>query len=82
MPEQRTQTVGQEESMTDAGILVLLLGDDTQRPWSVDEIARQIGDPIATHDSLRRLQAAGLAHRLDRFVWASRAALVSEEIRL
>ncbi len=82
MQHQRTLTVAEQDAMIDSGILVLLLGPGPQRPWSVDEIERETGKPGATIDSLRRLHAAGLIHRLDRFVWATRAAVIGEEIRV
>jgi Fe2+ or Zn2+ uptake regulation protein len=42
----------------------------------VDELEREVGVPFAVYDGLKRLQAAGLIHRLkdDRFVFLSRAA--------
>lgn len=65
----------------DAAILGLLLDPNSQRPWSVEEVAREIGDEIATADGLARLTAAGLAHRIaEGFVWASRAALHAESL--
>ena len=54
----------------------MLLGPDDQRPWSVDEIEREIGKEAA--DSLNRLYGGGLIHHLDRFVWASRAAIMAD----
>jgi predicted transcriptional regulator len=63
-----------EESSADFGVLNLLLGDDTQRPWTVEEVARDIGDRLTADDSLARLYAAGLVHRLDGFVFATRPA--------
>jgi hypothetical protein len=82
MQHQPTFSPAQQDAMIDAGILGLLLGHQAQRPCSVDEIERETGDPAATTDSLRRLHAAGLIHRLDRFVWATRAAVIGEEIRV
>lgn len=64
----------------DAAILESLLEDDAQRPWSVDEVASEIEDPIAAADGLARLRRAGLIHRLDGFVFASRAALHAQQI--
>ena len=85
MHENPTHAPAQQDYKTDSGILVLLVGDDAQRPWAVDEIGREIGrevgDVVATADSLRRLQTAGIVHRLDRFVWASRAAPMADAIR-
>jgi predicted transcriptional regulator len=59
----------------DAAILGLLLEPDAQRPWSVEEVASEIGERIEVIDSLARLAGVGLVHRLDRFAWATRAAL-------
>lgn len=68
----------ERERHIDATSLGMLLGQDDQRPWSVDEIEREIGKETA--DSLNRLYGGSLIHRLDRFVWASRAALMAEAI--
>ncbi len=62
----------------DRALLGVLVDSAQQRPWSVDEIEREIGS--GTTDCLDMLYAAGLIHRLDGFVWATRAALVSDEI--
>ncbi|MBW8017973.1 MAG: hypothetical protein FVQ82_17520 [Planctomycetes bacterium] len=63
----------------DAAILGLLLEPDSQRPWSADEVARELGDELAAIDSLARLAGAGLVYRLDRFVWVSRAAALHSD---
>jgi hypothetical protein len=79
MPDQPTLTPMQQDAQQDAGIISLLVDVDATRPWAFDEIAREIGsDPT---DSLNRLYGGGLIHRLDGFVWASRAAVMADEIR-
>jgi hypothetical protein len=60
------------EGEIDASILALLL--DAAGLWAVTEVEREIGDRVATADGLARLYGAGLIHRLDGFVFASRAA--------
>lgn len=70
----------EQEKHTDGVILSFLLAGDAQRPWSEDEVAREIDDPIAAADSLKRLARSGLIHRLNGFVFPSRAAQVAEEI--
>ncbi len=71
-----------DPDQADAAILGLLLEPDSQRPWSDDEIAREIGDRLTVTDGLARLAGAGLVHRLNSFVWASRAALHGDALRL
>ncbi|MEX1141107.1 MAG: hypothetical protein WD399_06755 [Thermoleophilaceae bacterium] len=39
-------------------------------------------DPIAATDGLNRLTAAGLVHRIDSFVFASRAAARASELAM
>jgi predicted transcriptional regulator len=78
MPKERTLSPAEEDGQTDSAVLALLLYSDSQRPWAVEEIEREIGRD--TDDSLARLYGAGLVHRLKRFVWPTRAAVVSDEI--
>ncbi len=52
----------------------------TDRPWSVDEVSREIGDPVEAADSLDRLYGAGLVHRPEGFAFPTRAAV--EAVRL
>jgi hypothetical protein len=78
MPSKRTLSPAEEDGQTDSAVLALLLYSDSQRPWSVEEVEREIGRD--TDDSLARLYGAGLIHRLKRFVWPTRAAVVAEEI--
>lgn len=66
-PQPTPKTVGEDDGDVDAAVLDALLESSAQRPWSVDEIARVIGDPVAAADSLARLFRAGLIHRLDNF---------------
>ena len=49
------------------------VNQDSHRPWAVDEIAREVHGDVT--DSLGRLHGGGLIHRLEGFVWASRARL-------
>jgi hypothetical protein len=65
----------EQDDRIDGSILAMLLDDDAQRPWTDDEVAREVGHANATLDSLGRLVAAGLVHRLDGFVFATRAAV-------
>jgi len=72
--------VAEEEGRVDSGILAMLTAPDASRPWSVDEVAREVGDRIDTDDGLARLYGAGLIHRYGEFVFASRAALAAAQL--
>ena len=80
MQHQRTLSPAEQERMIDAGVLGLLIRPDHRRLWSKDEIEREIGHE--TIDSLNRLYSAGLIHRLDGFVWVTRAAIVADNISM
>jgi hypothetical protein len=82
MPAQQPIQMSEAERQdhTDGVILSLLLDSDSQRPWTVQEVARDLGDREDAADGLRRLVGAGLVHRLDEFVFASRAALRADQI--
>ena len=80
MHDQRTPSVAERDAYTDTALLGLLIYDDSQRPWSVDEVEREIGDD--TRDSLARLHGAGLLNRVEDFVWPSRAAVIAHGMEL
>jgi hypothetical protein len=80
--EKATLTPAEQELCTDSIIMAWLTDGDAQRPWSVDEVAREYGDRSNTIDVLARLYGVGLIHRRGDFVWATRAATRAEEIRL
>jgi hypothetical protein len=61
--------VEQDETF-DRAIMGLLLGQ-YHGLWKIEEIEREIGDPICVQDSVARLHAAGLIHRLEDFVFPS-----------
>jgi hypothetical protein len=66
-------TVAEDQRRIDQAILALLLEDQAQ-PWAIDELGRAIGNEIEVADSIARLYAAGLIHRLDHFVFPTRGA--------
>jgi len=68
-----------DERAADWAVLVLLLDDCL--PWSTDEIAREISDHTAASESVNRLCRAGLVHRCNNFVFATRSARRFEELR-
>jgi hypothetical protein len=80
MPKQHTN-VAEQERETDATVLDLLKSGEPW-PWSVEEVARELGDDIEAVDSLNRLHGAGLIHRLDGFVWPTRAVLMADALQM
>jgi predicted transcriptional regulator len=64
----------------DSLVLRLLLSAKARELWSVQELAKEIGDEIATADSLDRLHAVGLVHRLQGYVFATRAGARADEL--
>jgi hypothetical protein len=77
MQDDSTLSVAEQERAMDQAILALLLTPEEQRPWSVHEVELEIGEHIATVDSIARLRGAGLIHRCGDFVFAARAALTA-----
>ena len=73
MQDQRSRDVAVDEAGMDVAVLALLMDGSDQRLWSVEEVDREIGDGAG--DALARLHGAGLVHRLEGFVFATRAAL-------
>jgi hypothetical protein len=68
--------------VSDSAVYGLLILPDEQRPWSISELALELGSPIDVEDALARLHGAGLVHRCGEFVWATRAALAAEAMEL
>jgi hypothetical protein len=82
MSEQKaTLTPAEQEQCADSIVLAWLTEGDAQRPWSVEEVAREYGDRNDTIDALARLHGVGLIHRCGDFVWATRAAIRADAIR-
>jgi hypothetical protein len=73
-----TRTTIEVQNEEGSVVLGLLINACNRRPMSLDEIERAMEK--SAEDSLRRLYTGGLIHRLDRFVWASRAAVMADEI--
>lgn len=63
----------------DRNVLNLMLADSPW-PWSLDEIARELHSTVEAQDAIDRLADAGLLHRLDRFVFPTRAARRADEL--
>jgi hypothetical protein len=48
--------------------------------WHVDELVRILHKRVEVADSLSRLQANGMVHRLEGFVWPTAAADYADTI--
>jgi predicted transcriptional regulator len=81
MQDQPNETVAEQGRRTEQTILTLVLSG-AQSIWSVEELASEIGRRMDTVDALATLQAAGLVHRCQDFVFATRAALRFDELDL
>jgi hypothetical protein len=76
MRDQRsgTSSVGWRGGEVQFLVLALLLDPECRVPWSVAELAREVGCESAAGEAVVGLHAAGLVHRCGGFVWPSRAA--------
>jgi hypothetical protein len=82
MQEPSTPRMGKTLAQTESAIHSLLILPEEQRPWSLHEVCLEMGDPGFVGDAVRSLQGCGLIHRLDDFVWATRAALAADGIAI
>jgi hypothetical protein len=72
-----------EDIAIESVILDLLVAADGGRHWSIEEIALEIGNDLEVRDAVAGLHRAGLAHQTsDGFVFATRAAIRSNELRM
>jgi hypothetical protein len=71
---------GPTEEHTDSVVLDLLLCGPSW-PWSLDEVARELGHRTDAEDAVARLTATGLVHRFGEFVFPTRAARRASEIQ-
>jgi predicted transcriptional regulator len=80
MQQERSRAQKKDEARNDWFILGLLVDQDEQRPWSVDELVRELGKQVAVIDAIDRLHGAGLIHRVDELVFPSRTAIRYSQI--
>ena len=84
MPDEQRNpgTPDSAKNATDATVLDLLVEDETQRPWTRNELTLEIGSSAVVEDAINNLQAAGLVHTTrDGFIFATRAAVLFEQLR-
>jgi hypothetical protein len=75
-------SVAQARDREEAAVLGVLLYSDGPGLWSVEELVSVIGNRLGVIDGLKRLEGYGLIHRLGDFVFPSRAAVRSEQIKM
>jgi hypothetical protein len=80
MPTHHDSETPNAEANINWQILDLLIDEDNQRSWSIEEVVRAHGHEQNALDGLDRLQAFGLIHRAEGFVFATRAAIRYSQI--
>jgi hypothetical protein len=55
-------------------VMTLLLDARTPWLWSIEELALELASKLDADDAVASLHAAGLVHRCNEFVFATRAA--------
>jgi hypothetical protein len=80
IPDERRGT-GLSEEEIDNTVASFLL-DGQSWPWSLDEIARELGDRPDAEDGVARLASAGLVHRIGDFAFPTRSLRRASELRL
>jgi hypothetical protein len=69
-----------EEQIDNTVLGFMLVG--ASWPWSVQEIARELGDETVAIDAIIRLQRTGLVHRSGEFVFPTRTARRADELQI
>ncbi len=84
----QTQRIGRDdadsalsEEQIDSVVLDFMLCGSAY-PWSVSEIARELGNAPDARDAVTGLTGTGLVHRLDEFVFPTRTARRAEELQV
>ena len=75
MHDEPTQApAGREPDRLESAVMLMLLQAGHPWPWSMHEIARELGNELLAADAVVGLHAAGLVNRLDEFVFPTRSA--------
>lgn len=80
IPEKRHGTKLSEDEIDNTVVGFLL--DKPWWPWSVEEIARELGDRPDAEDAVARLARTGLVHRLGDFAFPTRSLRRASRLRL
>jgi hypothetical protein len=80
IPDERRGTRLSEDEIDNTVVGFLL--DQPWWPWSLEEIARELGDEPDAEDAIARLTGAGLVHRLGDFAFPTRSLRRASKLRL
>jgi hypothetical protein len=80
IPDERRGSRLSEEEIDNTVVSFLL--DRPSWPWSLDEIARELGDRPDAEDAVARLTGTGLVHRMGDFAFPTRSLRRASELRL
>jgi predicted transcriptional regulator len=69
------------EEQLDSTVINCMLWDEGW-PWTVEKLARELGNRPNAEDAVRRLTRTGLVHRLGDFVFPTRSARRAIEIAI
>ncbi len=71
---------GLSDDEIDNTVISFVLDGDAW-PWSLDEIARELGDKADAEDAVARLAGVGLVHRIGDFAFPTRSLRRASELR-
>ncbi|HEV7529028.1 MAG TPA: hypothetical protein VGO29_09040 [Solirubrobacteraceae bacterium] len=80
IPDDRRGTGLSDDEIDNTVISFVLDGDAW--PWSLDEIARELGDKADAEDAVARLAGVGLVHRIADFAFPTRSLRRASEMRI
>ncbi len=80
IPAERRGTRLSEDEIDNTVVGFLL--DKPWWPWSLEEIARELGDRPDAEDAVARLAGTGLVHRLGDFAFPTRSLRRASKLRL
>jgi len=80
IPEERRGTRLSEDEIDNTVVGFLL--DKPWWPWSVEEIARELGDRPDAEDAVARTTGTGLVNRLGDFAFPTRSLRRASKLRL
>jgi hypothetical protein len=80
IPEERRGTRLSDDEIDNTVVGFLL--DRPSWPWSLEEIARELGDRPDAEDAVARLTGTGLVHRIGDFAFPPRSLRRASELRL